>query len=433
LSEESLSADYGLLRPNFSLKPTEDPGIFVGRPDVKERLESRLLRAINTQTTFSTIIFGDYGSGKTHALNYVVYFLKEKKLDMEPIFVRQPKLSEKSTPADLFTSIINSISIDRVFDLLRKTGEALEKDLRKAEDLSDRVKIIDTLVGYRDLSVIINKFLEEKVDEYLVRKWFSGQKLSGKEKSQLGVVSDTFDPYAAAQVATALFGLLRKITHKEILLMLDEMEGIVEVRAKRQPEFSNFLRPLLEETSGISVLMAFSHKGTIGEGPLIFQPDQPVGGRVGYPQNYIHLMEFNSMESTERFIKELLSAEGIRKTDLGSLVSRAKKRTNETVTNDYYPFTKEAVQAIFQLTVEQSSILLLPRVILKILTSCLGEAIQQRKPVIDSQIVQRVLTEIASESEEVERKEAFWSTSLQEKFKSLEEGRRRESEAKRDI
>ncbi|MEM2673913.1 MAG: ATP-binding protein [Candidatus Bathyarchaeia archaeon] len=389
------ASDYGLKRPSFQLDPELDAEIFVGRDDVKERLESRLKRAIATGTSMHTVIYGDYGSGKTHTLNYIYKFLYRQKLDVLPIFVRQPRITKKSDPSDLYASIINAISMTEIFDLFVKIYDSVQDQIKDVPDLYRRVDILRSVIGNRDLAFIVYRYVTTRPSEdYIVVKWLFGEKLSAREKATLNVISDNSDPFNAAQTLLTLFRLFNKFARKYVLLMLDEMESLAVLGDRRKElEFQEFLRVLVDETKNVGVIIAFTTKLGIEDAPEMFKSTSPIGSRIGYPQNYIWLKEFNEIELTKNFVKELIKALRDEKIDVAKLVEKYQSETNENLSIDFYPFTEEAIEVMFEMSTQSGQVKpLLPRDIQKALTDALGDAMIQNKPFVDSEIMSRIMS-----------------------------------------
>jgi hypothetical protein len=372
-----------------------DSEIFVGREDVKKRLEDRLRRAIVTGTSLHTFIYGDFGSGKTHTLNYVYRFLNKQKLNVLPIFVRTPRITEKSDPSDLYGSIVSAISISEIFTLFVKVYDSVQNKLKDITDLYRRVEVLRGIVENRDLSFVINNYVTNRpVEDYCVVKWLSGEKLAAKEKATLSVVSDNSDPNVAIQTLLALVKLFNKIEKKYVLLMLDEME-ILQIlgTAKKQMAFEEFIRILTSQEKGLGVLMACTTKLGLEDAPMMFKSDTAVGTRIGYPQNYIWLKQFEELDSMKLFAKQLITALRDEKVDVIALVKKWKTKTKETLTPDFFPFTEEAIEAIHELSRTSGMIkLLLPRDIQKVMTDSLGDAMIQNKPFVDTEIISRIMT-----------------------------------------
>lgn len=388
-------SDYGLKRPSFQLDPEIDAGIFVGREDVKKRLEDRLKRAIVTGTSLHTFIYGDYGSGKTHSLNYVYKFLRGQKVDALPIFVRQPRITKKSNPSHLYSSIISSISMTEIFGLFVKIFDLVQDRLKDITELYQRVEVFRSVIKNRDLAFAVYKYATTRpIEDYTVVKWLSGEKLTAREKTALGVVSNNTDPYIAVQTLLALFKLFNIIEKKYVLLMLDEMEVLsILGDYRKQMEFEEFLRILVSETRNIGVLFACTTRMGMEDAPPMFTSTRSVGSRIGYPQNYIWLKEFDEMELTKNFVRELIAALRDEKIDIKFLVKKHKPKTDEKLSAEYFPFTEEAIEVMFQMSTTSGMIKpLLPRDIEKTLTDALGDAMIQDKPFVDMEIMSRIIS-----------------------------------------
>lgn len=388
-------SDYGLKRPSFQLDPEMDSEIFVGREDVKKRLEDRLKRAIVTGTSLHTFIYGDYGSGKTHTLNYIHRYLNKQKLNVLPILVRQPRITEKSDPSDLYASIVSAVSISELFALFVKVHDSVQNKLKDITDLYRRVEVLREIVEDRDLAFVINDYVTNRpVEDYAVVKWLSGEKLAAKEKATLSVVSDNSDPYVAIQTLLALVRLFNKIGKKYVLLMLDEMESLMILGTeKKQMAFEEFVRILTSEEKGLGVLLACTTKLGLEDAPPMFKTNTAVGTRIGYPQNYIWLKQFEDIDSMKIFAQQLIAALRNEKIDVKALVKKYQSKTKEKLTLEYFPFTEEAIEAIHQLSQTSGMIkLLLPRDIQKVMTDSLGDAMIQNKPFIDQDIVSKIMS-----------------------------------------
>ncbi|MGB8779905.1 MAG: BREX system ATP-binding domain-containing protein [Candidatus Bathyarchaeia archaeon] len=388
-------SDYGLKRPSFQLDPEMDSEIFVGREDVKKRLEDRLKRAIVTGTSLHTFIYGDYGSGKTHTLNYVYRFLNKQDLNVLPILVRQPRITQKSDPSDLYASIVSAVSISEIFTLFVRVHDSVQTKLKDITDLYKRVEVLRGVVENRDLSFIINNYVTNRpIEDYAVVKWLSGEKMAAREKAVLNVVTDNSDPYVAIQTLLALVKLFNKIGKKYVLLMLDEMESLQMISSeKKQMPFEEFLRILTSEDKGLGVLLAHTTKQALEDVTPMFKSNTAIGTRIGYPQNYIYLKQFEDMESMKTFARQLISALRDPKIDVKALAKKNQSNTNEHLALDFYPFTEEAIEAIHQLSQGSGMIkLLLPRDIQKVMTDSLGDAMIQNRAFVDQEIVSKIMS-----------------------------------------
>ncbi len=176
--------------------------------------------------------------------------------------------------------------------------------------------------------------------------------------------------------------------------MLDEMEALAVLGDRRKEmEFQEFLRILVDETKNVGVLLALTTKLGLEDAPEMFKSTSPIGSRIGYPQNYIWLKEFNEIELTKNFVKELIKALRDDKVDIAKLIKKYQSETTENLSTDFYPFTEEAIEVMFEMSTQSGQVKpLLPRDIQKALTDALGDAMIQNKPFVDSEIMHRIMS-----------------------------------------
>ena len=386
--------DYGLIRPSFILDSEMDCGIFAGRSDVKSKLEARIRRGLVTNTSVHTFIWGDYGSGKTHTLHYFHKYVAEQHgVDVIPIFVAQPQIDAKSTPSDLFRSIITAISPVEIFDLFSKIWDKHQDELQQQHDLYKRVSVLQDKIQNRDLAYVIYKYIISRpAEDYAVIKWLSGEKCTSREKQALGVISDNSDPNIAIRTLLSVFNLFSTYKNKYILLLLDELETLRVLSEKKLVDFETFFRQLVSEQHGIATVMAQSVESeSIENGISLFWGNNPVGSRIGYPQNYIYLKPFQGDDQILGFLKELIKAlrpPDFTSSQLKKLMDKATSETKETIQTEYFPFTVEAIELMCQSLLESTNQGgLYPRNIENCATQCLGEAMSKNKKIITSEEV----------------------------------------------
>ncbi len=384
--------DYGLSRPSFQLDPELDCMIFAGRGDVKSKLEGRIRRGLATNTSVHTFIYGDYGSGKTHTLHYFHKYVSDQHgVEVLPIFVPQPQVDARSTPSDLFRSIITAISPVEIFELLSKIWDAHQDELQQHTELYKRISVLQKYVQNRDLSYIIYKYIISRpAEDYSVIKWLSGERCTSREKQTLGVISDNSDPNIAIRTLLTLFGLFNKYDKKYMLLLLDELETLRVLSRRKLVDFETFFRQLVSEQHGIATVMAQSVEQTLEDGLEIFLGNSPVGSRIGFPQNYVFLKPFDDPNDVQNFMKELIAQLRPTDADVSKLVETAQRETEETVTENLFPFTSEALDLMCQSILEAGPSLF-PRNIQNAATQCLGEAMSKNRRIITTEEVSVVM------------------------------------------
>jgi phenylalanyl-tRNA synthetase alpha subunit len=105
------------------------------------------------------------------------------------------------------------------------------------------------------------------------------------------------------------------------------------------------------------------------------------------------LKEFDELDLMKTFVKQLIASLRDESADIKALIKKSQAKTKEHLGMDFFPFTEESVEMIFQMSRTSGMIkLLLPRDIQKVMTDSLGDAMIQNKPFIDTEIVSKIMT-----------------------------------------
>lgn len=370
-----------------------DCGIFAGRQDVKEKLEARIRRGLVTNTSVHTFIYGDYGSGKTHTLHYFnKYVMDQHSISILPIFVPTPQIDARSTPSHLYRSIISAISPVEIFNLFSNIYDTHQNEIQQYPELYTKITILDKYIRGRDISNIIYRYiLSRPAADYTVLKWLSGEKCTSREKQELNVILDNSDPNVAIKTLLTLFKIINQYGKKYVLLLLDELETLSVLSDRKLTEFENFFRQLVSQQHGIATVMAQSVEQSLDDGIRIFISGSPVGTRIGYPHNYIFLQPFDTTESLMSFIKGLISQLRPPEANISELIAATEKETRETLNEELFPFTEEAIDLLAQRIIDAGR-QLFPRDIQNAATQCLGEVMSSEKKIITSDVVEIVIS-----------------------------------------
>jgi len=383
--------DYGLSRPSFQLDPELDCTIFAGRRDVKDRMHSIISRILLSEKGGSrgVLIYGDYGSGKTHALHYFCKQVsKQGGVEVLPIFVPQLQVDARSTPSDLFRSIITAISPVAIFKLLSKIWDAHQDELHN--DSNRRISMIRKSVQNSNLLHIIDKInarAPHTKNRDLVKKWLLGERCTSKEKRILGVDSDNSNVNTAAKTLLSLLKLFSQFEKRRVILLIDELETLMILPQRRLGDFQTFFNQLLGTEQDLITVLAITLDATLEDCNInrLLSVNQFIP-----PENIIYLKSFGEPRDVIEFMKELVLQLRPADVDISELVKRAKEETEETVQEDLFPFAAEALDLMCQPILESGSSLS-PRNIENAATQCLGEAMHKSKRIITTKEVSRVM------------------------------------------
>ena len=347
--QESISEWFGLRRDNYILNPREIPehASFYARRstslDIDEQITS-LEVDLGAKLAPKKLYWGPYGGGKTHTLYKVLKELGDR-LDICPVFVECPTLKSTSTFTVLYEKTMNKMGMDFVLNLLR---EALDDVARKTgiTNPEEAVKKLSLLLGDEDLGRAVYQLTQpsSSFDPMWLWRWLTASGVSAKDKVELRVTTDlkTAGPEKLANILVTIGKLLNDYRSETLVLIFDELDRASPLGRDPIGTFSTAFTVLTDPSQTfVSVFMATS-ANRISDVPGIISA--PVKSRLG-SENLKDIPPMVSQE-LEPFIKDLIGYNRSQNLNLERFIREAKSQTNEQVDIDFYPFTKEAVEAI---------------------------------------------------------------------------------------
>jgi hypothetical protein len=337
---------FGLRRSNFILNPLsdEDASFFAQRTGVNvshiiENLQIDLVTGLPPKRLF----WGPYGGGKTHTLQNTMLNLAEL-LPIHHVYVECPDLSTRSTFLDLYhEGIMRSMGQDFVLGLLEKARD--KAGYAKRDKL---LSLLRELLGDEELAKAVAILIDPTEERRLLLwTWISGVKVSAGGLKELGQTQDltAAEPARLAQIVTIIGKLVKEIEEKTLVLVLDELDRIGRVGTDTIGQFSTGFRRLVEpHQQYVSVLLAAS-ADKFGDLPDVFWERGPVGSCFG--RDAIKVIPALDDPDVEPFMKQIIEHVRDPDADISSLTEEAKGAgVSETLVEDLFPFTEEAVQAL---------------------------------------------------------------------------------------
>lgn len=238
---------------------------------------------------------------------------------------------------------MRSMGQDFVLDLLVKARN--EVGFAQRHEL---IRHMREQVGDEELAKamgILTDATEER--QLLLWTWLSGVKVSSSGLKDLGQTQDLTEaePARLAQIVMVIGKLLQRFEHKTLVLILDEMDRIGRVGSDTIGQFSTGFRRLVEpHQQYVSILIAAS-ADNFGDLPDIFFERGPVGSCFGH--GAIKEIPALNDPDVEPFMKQIIAHVRDSDADISALAEEAKGAgVSETLVEDLFPFTEEAVQAL---------------------------------------------------------------------------------------
>ena len=304
--------------------------VWAGFKNIKSRIERRITRAINIPNTSLILNWGEYGSGKTHALRY---FCSQKVLEQlsnecsipYAIDLRFPK--SKEPVKEIFTQIVDKLDIHAI----REDIERQKLDIQRI--LSD---ITDNIFMQKVFSVMFDKRdgLFEGDPEGLEFKSFLYGTMDNKKFLSRGVSRKFTNDNDYIDFLAILFSILtyEKKAYSCVILWIDEFEDISILNTTNISNVNNFVRTLIDKCpNNLLMFLNLTLSAMINVSDLGEYLQEAVKSRI------IDSIEFSIPSSTElkEYLRELLNA--------------SMYRLDESlVDNEYTPFSPSVIDAVIQ-------------------------------------------------------------------------------------
>ncbi len=375
--KELIADKYGLSRDNFILDPIEDVDCFarddIAVQDIAEGLDIDLVTGLAPKR----LVWGPYGGGKTHMLMKTMREL-EKLTNIKAFRIECPDLSRKSRFHDLYRegvmrSLGEAFVIGLMEEVVQKVGFRRPGELR-AE--------LTGWFGDEEVGKAAEQLYNPNFDRLKLWRWISGVGMSRADLDLLGQTQDLTQAEAArlADLVVMLGRLLKRLRGHTLVLILDEMERLSTIGSEVITTFLSGFSHLVDPNQRqVSVLIGASAvlQDDIVE---IFNGTSPVMSRLGDDVK----IEIAALEDrdVEQFIEKLLRFVRKKDFDVAAAIETMHRSTNETLDATFYPFTKEAVEAM-----NSNLNTLTPRAITMQLTRALGRAYRRRLDVVTTECV----------------------------------------------
>jgi len=341
----------------FRITPTRRPTVWAGREELKQKLNRILRQSLIVSPSRLIVCLGDWGTGKTHAGRYFTHAENIKRIVEElrvkpplPIFVTLPRpLKAGRAIMELYESILENITFDRLLNGVRKVFRQInnfyvQKGRSEEEALILTRKAFVEITESEDLAEIFIRLASttQQSERLIIKKYLWGQE-SPTERGQLRVATSIDSLTAVLRALGAMFRLLTfygeicpEPVYSEIFLWIDEMEGMLDLKAGDTVSILTFLRDIMDYVpNNLTVLLNITMRGAeIRDieallGPSVFERITEI----------VEFTEFINQELALNFVKELLNNDEFR-----------PKEFREKCPDEFYPFTKEALHLIIERT-----------------------------------------------------------------------------------
>ena len=308
------SEQFGLRSSPFSLIPNADVQFWAGLPETKRALQDVIVSVRDDDVGSSEFVLlnGNYGAGKSHALRYFAREARES--DSISIYLDDILAAPKLTFSALAQRISESFDTDVSHRLVSSVKDAIRK-CRESTNAHQNVPVDD--------SAIVRRFVPSPDHAAATHILDSSSIPSLVAKDDYDVVRRLA---SILRLSTSRIGDSQPAFHATYLF-LDEVEALADQTAAVQTAFFASLRSLINALpDNFALVLSFS----LPTGVLESYVPPPIWERMTRPPIEVAQL---SVEEATQFVKEYL--ECIRPSE------------GYIPPHPFYPFSKEAVLAIF--------------------------------------------------------------------------------------
>jgi Cdc6-like AAA superfamily ATPase len=365
-------------RRDFYVENQADARLLFARTELNERLTALLRRSGRTGNPPKLVLYGDWGTGKTHAMRHMQYVIESNSdYAAEVVFVELPDIGAKTNFQSAHSALLDALGIDRVkvwvSQFQARNTNALEI-VQQWTQSADIAKAFSTLIGYGEASRI-------------AWDWLRGVKLSPAEARSAGLPPSLDQSHHMVQVLRATGRLAQEIDGRMLVLMLDEATKLKDVSDDyAEGHWKNAFKILAEPGMKDAGLVVSISMPNIDDFPDPLR-DQQIITRFG-PQNYILLPDFHQEEARE-FMLALLG-EWVNPAIRTEIVATHVAETNGESAVETFPFTEPAFGRFIEYACR--NVITTPRDLQKIVDDFLNRAMDERRHVLSLEFVESLIT-----------------------------------------
>jgi len=243
-STVSFTEFFGFDNP-FSLAPEEKEKIWADQKELKENLENIIKISLMTSPTKLIIYYGDWGSGKTHAMRY---FTNEENLQnlFKPLHLSIPLTITLISPRNKVFETFYVKIVEGIYPKLVKAIKEIDSKVSPPRDPKFLRNELDKYIKNKNLvkalSQVTNPRKEMQVEKYLLMTARS------TELDKLGVPRGIETYTDMIETLSDIFTFLTELNESRlrIIIWIDEGEHVFTMPSKDLLEFQAFLRDLID-------------------------------------------------------------------------------------------------------------------------------------------------------------------------------------------
>jgi len=367
----SLLERYYLKDNPFTVVPSKTRPIWADRKKFRNDVEEGIKFSLSTTPSqIIACIYGDWGCGKTHAMNYfsndtiLGRIAKEVGIPPNRLIMSIPTIFP-------IKDVLNSLYLEIIYrNLIPRLNHVLTFLHKQTTPFEREGQLEEKLVSFNineDLAKVLAQFTIRK-KSMLVRRYLS-MNTSRSDLNSLGVAKGIDTPSEMLNVLADMLKLFTKTVYSRILIWIDDCERIDEVSGRFMFEFQYFLRDALDL---VPERLTFMLNFTLYPGEEIPERLTFLGPAVQHRISKIISVGYFDHEDYLQYIDEILE--------------QSRQRPKAKVLPKYFPFSEKCLDNLFEM-LRKSTSNLQPRTVNRVLTLLVERGLHERVSLIDEKFL----------------------------------------------
>lgn len=299
-------------RSTFELDQERDAHMWCTEPDLERRLRSGLEAGLRDEGVPRLILYGEYGTGKTHALNHCKWLVEKQLRNTQNVIFRHHIWSgfdRRTRFLDIYRETLDkALGMSLVRELVRSHFQNNSYKLHLPRELDEALgQDQDLVTTLRELAQPEHFPGMPAAKKTLVAwRWLKGLALSSSERGNLGVsasLSERTTPVHLVRILELIGYLLKAQRGQRLVLLFDEGEQFNNLPTEGRDDIAAAIRALFErQRQYVGILLAFWATRE-GPGDLI---RSDVYSRLNPDQQVFELATLNQVEARRAFISAVL-------------------------------------------------------------------------------------------------------------------------------
>ncbi len=300
-------------RLTFELDPERgDARFWCGDSTVQEQVKSAVFDGLD-QGVPRLIVYGEYGTGKTHALRHCEWMLDNDQTHgaVQVKRIEWAGFGSRTRFVDLYRDTMGRLGLPFISSLVHAhffKNKALSLPSHLAEPLGQDTDLEIVLRQLARLDSLSNVTRLPDAKTNMAWRWLTGHVLRQSDRKALNVSASLLENATPARLVPLLqlWGYLSELHHnKKLLLLYDEAEQVSELKRNRDAlnSFTSATRALFDRSQkDIGVILAF-YATDLNESDLI-RPDTL--SRLNPAEQVIQLGALATPDKRREFLRRVL-------------------------------------------------------------------------------------------------------------------------------